>query len=86
MSIYARNVSSEYAPNPVLNSLFGIRYIVNFSPVTDDICVNVGTAGKFYVQENEAVLPLFYVAEKDVLNIDMSLSGHAFTNEIFKRI
>ena len=27
-----------------------------------------------------------YVAEKDVLNIDMSLSGHAFTNEIFKRI
>lgn len=86
MSIYARNVSSEYTPNPVLNSLFGIRYIVNSSPVTDDICVNAGTAGKFYVQENEAVLPLFYVAERDALNIDMSLSGHAFTNEIFKCI
>ncbi len=86
MSVYARNVSSEYAPNPVLNSLFGIRYIVNYSPVTDDICVNVGVAGKHYIQENEAALPLFYVAEKDVLSIDMSLSGHAFTNEIFKRI
>ena len=86
MSVYARNVSSEYAPNPVLNSLFGIRYIVSSASLTDDICKNVGTAGKFYIQENEAVLPLFYVAEKDALGIDMSLSGHAFTNEIFKCI
>lgn len=86
MSIYAKNVSTEYAPNPVLNSLFGVRYIVSSSPVTDDICVNVGVAGRFYIQENEAVLPLFYVAEKTALDIDMSLSGHAFTNEIFKCI
>ncbi len=86
MSIYARNVSTEYTPNPVLNSLFGVRYIVSTSPVTDDVSVNAGTAGKFYIHENEAVLPLFYVAEKDILNVDMSLSGHAFANDIFKKI
>ncbi len=86
MGVYARNVSTEYIPNPVLNSLFGIRYIVSTSPVTDDVSVNAGTAGKLYIHENTAALPLFYVAEKDVLNLDMSLSGHAFTNEIFKKI
>ena len=39
-----------------------------------------------YVHENTAVLPLFYVGEKEILAPDMSLSGYAFTNEIFKCI
>ncbi len=86
MSVYAKNVSIEYTPNPVLNSLFGVRYIVSESPVTDEVSANVGTALHMYVHENMAVLPLFYVGERDVLNVDMRLSGHALTNDIFKRI
>ncbi len=86
MTVYAKNVSIEYTPNPVLNSLFGIRYIVSESAVTDEVSENAGTALNMYVHENMAVLPLFYVAEKDVLGVDMSLSGHALTNDIFKRI
>ena len=86
MSVYARNVSTEYIPNPVLNSLFGIRYIVSTSPVTDEVSVNAGQSGHLYIHENQAVLPLFYVAQKDVLNVDTGFSGHAFTNDIFKKI
>ncbi len=86
MSVYAKNVSIEYTPNPVLNSLFGIRYIVSESAVTDEVSVNAGNALTMYVHENTAVLPLFYVGEKDVLGVDMSLTGHALTNDIFKRI
>lgn len=86
MSIYAKNVSIEYAPNPVLNSLFGVRYIVSDSPVTDEVSENAGMAKSFYIHENKALLPLFYVGEKTVLDVDMSLSGHAFTNDIFKKI
>ncbi|MBR3767838.1 MAG: YfhO family protein [Clostridia bacterium] len=86
MSVYAKNVSIEYIPNPVLNSLFGVRYIVSEYDDADTVSENVGKAGYLYINENKAVLPLFYVGDKDTLNIDMSLQGHAFTNEIFKKI
>ena len=86
MTVYAKNVSFEYTPNPVLNSLFGIRYIISDSIVPDEVSENVGTALNMYVHENTALLPLFYVAEEQVLDVDMSLSGHALTNDLFKRI
>ncbi len=85
MSIYAKNVSTEYTPNPVLNSLFGIRYIVSKSDESDEMSVAAGTALDMFVHENKAVLPLFYVADSEVLNVDMSLTGHALTNDIFKK-
>lgn len=84
MSVYAKNVSIEYIPNPVLNALFGVKYIVSESPTPDETSVFDGNAKYMYVHENTAVLPLFYVGEKDVLSLDTSLSGHAYTNEIFK--
>lgn len=86
MSVYAKNVSIEYLPNPVLNSLFGVKYIVSDSPVPDETSVYDGQCQYMYVHENTAVLPLFYVGEKEILAPDMSLSGYAFTNEIFKCI
>lgn len=85
MSIYARNVSIEYHPNPVLNSLFGIKYIVSDSGIGDEVSTATGTALNMYVHENKEVLPLFYVVNKEVLNIDMSLRGHALTNDIFRK-
>ncbi len=86
MSRYAKNVSSEYIPNPVLNSLFGVRYIVSSSPTPDEVSENAGKAGSLYVHENTAWLPLFYVVNKDVLNVDMRLWGHSFTNDIFRKM
>ncbi len=83
MSVYAKNVSIEYIPNPVLNALFGVKYIVSASPVPDETSVFNSVAGNMYVHENTAALPLFYVGEEDILNLDMTLSGHSFTNEIF---
>lgn len=85
MSVYAKNVSIEYIPNPVLNSLFGVRYIASAENTPDEVSETAGTAGSMYVLENKAVLPLFYVVGRDVLNVDMTLSGHSFTNDIFKR-
>lgn len=85
MSIYAKNVSIEYTPNPVLNSLFGIKYIVSKSDESDEMSVIAGTALDMFVHENKAVLPLFYVADSAVLDVDMSLKGHALTNDIFKK-
>ncbi len=85
MSIYAKNVSIEYTPNPVLNSLFAVKYIVSADSQCDEVSTVAGKALDFYVQENEEVLPLFYVADKNVLNVDMTLKGHALTNDIFKK-
>lgn len=86
MSVYAKNVSIEYIPNPVLNALFGVKYIVSDSPVPDVTSVFDKAVDYMYVHENTAVLPLFYVGEKDILTPDTSLWGHSFTNEIFKCI
>lgn len=86
MSVYAKNVSIEYIPNPVLNALFGIRYIVSESEETDEVSEVVGMAGNMYIHENKAVLPLIYVGDSAVLDVDMSLQGHAFANDIFKKI
>lgn len=86
MSVYAKNVSIEYIPNPVLNALFGVKYIVSDSPVTDEVSITEKTVDYMYVHENTAALPLFYVGEKDILSLDTSLYGHAYTNEIFKCI
>lgn len=86
MSVYAKNVSIEYLPNPVLNALFGVRYIVSERSEGDAVSELVGTAKNMYVLENKAVLPLFYVGDRAVLAVDTSLQGHAFTNDIFKRI
>lgn len=86
MSVYAKNVSIEYCQNPVLNSLFGVRYILSEDENADKILVNVGKEDDMYVYENPYVLPLFYVSERDVLNVDMSLNGHDFTNEIFRKM
>jgi len=85
MSVYAKNVSIQYLPNPVLNSLFGIRYIANTENKGDEVSEYYGTAENMFVYENTQVLPLFYVANSDVLHLDESLKGHAYTNEIFKR-
>lgn len=86
MSVYAKNVSIEYIPNPVLNSIFGVKYILSESELPDEVSENIDKTGNMYVHENTAVLPLFYVAEKDVLNVDMTLQGHSFTNEIFRKM
>lgn len=86
MSVYAKNVSIEYLPNPVLNSLFGVKYLVSDSPVPDEVSVFDGSCLYMNVHENTAVLPLFYVGEKDILSLSTDLSGYAFTNEIFKCI
>lgn len=86
MSKYAKNVSSEYIPNPVVNSLFAVRYIVSPYEKTDEVSENAGMAGNLYVHENSAWLPLFYVVSDDVLEVDMRLSGHSFTNDIFKKM
>ena len=86
MSVYAKNVSIEYIPNPVLNALFGVRYIVSSTATPDEVSENVGMAQNLFVHENKALLPLFYVGDREVLNVDMSLWGHAFTNDIFKKL
>ena len=83
MSIYAQNVSIEYHPNPVLNSLFGIKYVVSDTGTSDEMSTLAGTAGNMFVHENKEVLPLFYVVNENVLNVDMTLKGHALTNDIF---
>lgn len=86
MSVYAKNVSIEYLPNPVLNAIFGVRYIIS-ETATPDVCSELtDSIGHMYVHENKCALPLFYVGEKAVLDVDMSLQGHAFTNDIFKKL
>ncbi len=86
MSVYAKNVSIEYIPNPVLNALFAVRYIISENNSVDEVSEVTGTVKNMFVHENKALLPLFYVGEKAVLDVDMSLQGHAFANDIFKKI
>lgn len=85
MSVYAKNVSIQYLPNPVLNSLFGIRFIVSKENKGDEVSEYYGPAHDMFVYENSCVLPLFYVVNSDVLEIDDTLKGHAYTNEIFRK-
>ena len=86
MDRYAKNVSIEYVPNPVLNSLFSVRYIASTEEMSDGVLQYEGKADNMFVYENPAVLPMFYVSEKGVLDVDMTLSGYAFANDIFTKI
>ncbi len=86
MSVYAKNVSIEYCQNPVLNSLFGVRYILSEDDISGDCLVEAGKEADMNIYENPYVLPLFYVVDDDVLQVDMSLKGHRFTNEIFMKM
>lgn len=86
MSVYAKNVSIEYLPNPVLNALFGVKYIISESPEADISSVLQDSVGHMYVHENSSALPLFYVGDRAVLDVDMTLQGHAFANDIFKKL
>lgn len=86
MSVYAKNVSIEYLPNPVLDSLLGVKYLMSESEEPNETSKTLEKIGNLQVQENETVLPLFYVVNKDVLELDESLSGYSYLNEIFKKM
>lgn len=86
MSVYAKNVSIEYLPNPVLDSLLGVKYLMNESEEPNETSKTLEKIGNLWVQENETVLPLFYVVNKDVLDLDETLSGYDYLNEIFKKM
>lgn len=85
MDVYAKNVSTEYLPNPVLNSIFGVKYIMSENAIPDETSIVVGRSGNLYVHENTSVLPCMWVADKGVLDIDMTKNGYAFQNEIFTK-
>lgn len=86
MSVYAENVSTEYWQNPVLNSLLGVKYVISENDSPDAVQLTSGKEGDMYIYENPYVLPLFYVVEKDVLDVDMTLMGHSFTNDLFRKM
>ena len=76
MEVYARNVSTKYIPSNILNTIFGVRYLVD---IENDIA-NYG--GSLYlneleqletvtVYENPYALPLAFLVDDAVLDLDM---------------
>lgn len=85
LPIYAKNVSVRYVSNPVLNALFGVKYIISDTFVADGLSSVVASSDKLCLIENKAVLPVAFVADKAVLDIDKKYTGNAYINELFTK-
>ncbi len=92
MEVYARNVSTKYLPSNILNTIFGVRYLVD---VDNDIASYGGSLflneleelDNITVYENPYALPLAFVVDDAVLDLDMdSASGPALQTEIFRHM
>ncbi|MBR6638687.1 MAG: YfhO family protein [Lachnospiraceae bacterium] len=85
LPIYARNVSVRYEYNPVFNALFGVKYIMSDTYISDELSSVVANSEKLYLIENKVLLPVAFVANKSVLNLNENYTGKAYLNEIFTK-
>lgn len=101
LPIYARNVSVRYESCPILDTLFGVRYLISETEEHDPRYQNIARShesgivdedgnvievqSSLCVIENRTALPLAYLAHPAVLEVDMSLRGHALRNDLFCR-
>lgn len=85
MGIYAQNVSTEYKANPVLNALFGIRYIVSNEASCDEVSSFIKQADNMYIYENNKCLPIAYTVSENIKNVNMNLRGFELANDIFRK-
>ncbi|MBQ1223604.1 MAG: YfhO family protein, partial [Oscillospiraceae bacterium] len=77
--IYAQNVSTKYESSPILNSVFGIRYLFdrgeNSDKITDYMLYGLELKeeiGSIKVYENKYCLPLGFTVSSAFENIDIS--------------
>ena len=83
-SNYAKNVSVVYSPYfPVLNSLFGIKHIVDRHNTLDLFGMNaVDVIGGYTILENKYPLPLAFMADSGVVERESGLhSGGPVTRQ-----
>lgn len=90
LPIYAKNVSVRYESCPILDTLFGVRYLIGDTTEYDPRYQHIVSHDKANsssngVIENRTALPLAYLARPAVLKVDMSLRGHALRNDLFCR-
>jgi uncharacterized membrane protein YfhO len=83
--IYAQNVSTRYVESPILNSLFGVRYLIASDRETDAFSEVVAESGDLVLIENSTALPLAFLADTEVLKVDTTLSGIKLQNDLFKK-
>ena len=80
-SVYAANVSTHYVPTRIQNAIFGVRYLIAYS--SEDIknlnkplnVREVGRSGNAILYENTDCLPIAFVADRAVLDVDMGEEG-----------
>ena len=74
MEIYAKRVSSKYVSSNILNSIFGIKYLVDIDGTYDNslFIKEIELLDKATVYENPYSLPLAFVVDQSVLDVDMS--------------
>lgn len=85
LPIYAKNVSVRYEYNPVFNALFGVKYIMSDTYISDEFSSVIASSEKLYLVENKAVLPVAFVADNAVLNINEKYTGKTYLNELFTK-
>ena len=85
LPIYAKNVSVRYESHPVLDALFGVKYIMSSTPDTNELQGVIASSKNLYLLENKAVLPVAFVANEQVLSLKENYTGKAYLNEIFTK-
>lgn len=73
LPIYAESVSTRYDPDPILNSLFGVKYIVYASNGQVQL-----------IMENATWFPLAFIA--DSIDINHSLRDKALRNDLIQKV
>ena len=78
--IYARNVSTRYNPNPVLDMLLGVRYLVG-KEVPEGFGKVVETRGNLSIYEHDDVLSAAYLVDPQIAELSEEKEGFALQNE-----
>ena len=80
-AVYAKNVSSVYRQNPVLNALFGVKYIYDRNSQNDSWGLHAAEEiGGVTVRENEYCLPIGFKADVAAAELSISPENNSFTN------
>lgn len=89
MEIYAKRVSTKYVSSNILNSIFSVRYLIDIDESYDDslFIKEIESLDKITIYENPYSLPLAFVVDQSVLDVDMNnQSSRDLQNEIFKHM
>ena len=82
LPVYARNVSTLYEQTPVLNLMFGVRYLLDTNGENgNETMEEAGTAGRLIIRENRYRLPVAFRAEKTILAYEPDSDASGIRNQ-----